>query len=162
MQGARILLALPAQPHPLLPVIAYQHHMGNDLGGYPQPKNGQRPHPLALLTQVADIFDALRTVRPYRGTLSEIDAVNILLSDRAVGRVHDVSVGALVGVLGLLTPGARVRLADGVEATVVGEGEPHRLTALLETDAGDILDLTDPAQPAIAGFVEREALADRA
>jgi len=154
--GARILLALPVQPHPLLPVIAYQHHVGNDLGGYPQLSNGQRPHPLALLMQVADIFDALRTVRPYRGTLSEIEAVNILLRDRADGRVHDVSVCALVGVLGLLTTGARVRLVDGVEATVVGEAEPHRLAALLETDAGDILDLSDPGLPQVAGFVERE------
>ncbi len=155
LEGAQTLLALPTQIHPLLPTIAYQHHMGADLGGYPRSPNGRLPHPLSLLVQVADVFDALRTVRAYRGTLTETEAVNILLGDLHGGRIHDASVSALVGVLGLLVPGASVRLADGVQATVVGGLEKDRLVALVETAEGDILDLSDPALPQIASFVEQ-------
>lgn len=156
-EGARTLLALPSHVHPLIPTITYQHHMGADLGGYPKPANGRRPHPISLLVQVADVFDALRTIRSYRGTLSEIDAVNIMLADAQDGKLHGTSLTALIAVLGLLAPGARVTLADGVEATIVGVLEQEGPAAMVETVAGDILDLSDPTAPQIAAFVEPPA-----
>jgi HD-GYP domain-containing protein (c-di-GMP phosphodiesterase class II) len=154
--GAEILLSLPSGVHPLLPTIAYQHHMGVAADGYPAAVAGETPHPASLLVQVADIFDALRTIRPYRGTLSEKQAVNILFKDMHAGRVDRRCLGALLGVLELLAVGSPVELTDGRRAVVMAPPETASLEPLVETLEGDILDLADPAQPDIAQLLSDE------
>ena len=79
--GARLLLDIPGveSTNPLLPVVAYQHHMGADQSGYPKIQ-GRLPqytlHFASLLVAVADVYDALRTVRPYRPALTVAKACN--------------------------------------------------------------------------------------
>ncbi len=49
--------------------MAYQHHMGANQSGYPKVQKNLPQHTLhfaSLLVGVADVYDALRTVRPYR------------------------------------------------------------------------------------------------
>jgi putative nucleotidyltransferase with HDIG domain len=48
-------------------VVAYEHHMTWQGGGYPRPRYPRRPHPVSQMVQVCDMFDALRTERPFRG-----------------------------------------------------------------------------------------------
>ncbi|MEE9208783.1 MAG: hypothetical protein V3U67_10525, partial [Gemmatimonadota bacterium] len=46
---------------------ALEHHIGlQGTGGYPVFHYQRQPHPLSRLVQVCDIYDALRTKRPYR------------------------------------------------------------------------------------------------
>ena len=51
-------------------VVAYEHHLTWQGGGYPQLHYPRRPHPVSQLVQICDIFDALRTERPFRGPWS--------------------------------------------------------------------------------------------
>jgi putative nucleotidyltransferase with HDIG domain len=154
-EGANTLLSLPRRVHPLLPTITYQHHMHSDTTGYPSAPVGIAPHPASQLVEVADVFDALRTVRPYRKTISEVETMNILLEEMNNGKLHGGAVVGLAEVLGLLVEGDFVRLADGRNAVIVAAHGENSLQPLVETDQGDILDLSDPTLPVIAKLVDR-------
>jgi putative nucleotidyltransferase with HDIG domain len=66
----------------LAAVVAYEHHMMLDGGGYPTPYYC-RPSALASrLVHVCDVFDALRTKRPYRDAW-ESETVLAYLLERA-------------------------------------------------------------------------------
>jgi len=52
-------------------VVAYEHHMTWDGGGYPDRRFARPVHPATELVQVCDVYDALRTERPFRGPWSE-------------------------------------------------------------------------------------------
>ncbi|MEM1097970.1 MAG: HD domain-containing phosphohydrolase [Planctomycetota bacterium] len=65
IDGAKILFDTPGVPE-IAPVIAYEHHIHLDGTGYPHVRPGYVPHLGSQITQIADVFDALRTHRPYR------------------------------------------------------------------------------------------------
>jgi HD-GYP domain-containing protein (c-di-GMP phosphodiesterase class II) len=66
-----------------LPVIVcYEHHIRHDRSGYPSPRFPDVPHPASLMTQIADVYDALRTYRPYRVSLDRETALGILREGR--------------------------------------------------------------------------------
>jgi len=66
-----------------LPVIVcYEHHIRHDRTGYPTPRFPDVPHPASLITQIADVYDALRTFRPYRSSLDREEAIGILREGR--------------------------------------------------------------------------------
>jgi putative nucleotidyltransferase with HDIG domain len=149
VDGARMLLELD-RSHPLLPVVAYQHHRGADGQGYPAAAAAGPCHPASLLVSVADVYDALRTIRPYRPARSAEVAFNAILQDTRRGYLHPTYVGAFAGLLELLEPGRRVRLGDGRAAVVLEAGVPDRLRPLVQVDGGPTLDLA--AQP--DGWIE--------
>lgn len=65
VDGARILLG-GSDPLDLAAVVAYEHHLMLDGGGYPclhYPRSAQYA---SRLVHVCDVYDALRTKRPYR------------------------------------------------------------------------------------------------
>jgi putative nucleotidyltransferase with HDIG domain len=65
-EGARILLS-SSYRHETAAVVAYEHHMHwNGDGGYPKRGFQRTPHAYSRLVQVCDVFDALRTRRPFR------------------------------------------------------------------------------------------------
>ena len=66
-----------------LPVIVcYEHHIRHDRSGYPTPRFPDLLHPASIMTQIADVFDALRTFRPYRASLDQETALGILREGR--------------------------------------------------------------------------------
>jgi len=66
-----------------LPVIVcYEHHIRHDRSGYPTSRFPDAPHPASLMTQIADVYDALRTHRPYRAGLDRETALGILREGR--------------------------------------------------------------------------------
>jgi len=64
--GARIILRSGGQME-FAAVVAYEHHLTWQGGGYPKQRYPRRPHPVSQLVQICDVFDALRTERPFRG-----------------------------------------------------------------------------------------------
>lgn len=65
VEGARIIL----ETEELLDVaaiVAYEHHLQLDGGGYPELHYPRSAHRASDLVHVCDVFDALRTDRPYR------------------------------------------------------------------------------------------------
>ncbi len=140
-EGARLLLGL-GEVDPLLPVVAYQHHRGIGGQGYPDDPAAGPVHPVSLLVSVADVYDALRTVRPYRSARSAEVACTVLLEDVRRGHLHREYVSTLVGILGLLQPGRRVRLGDGRSGEVEEEGARDRLRPVVRTEDGSTVDLS--------------------
>lgn len=63
--GARMLMALPGIPD-MAVIVAYEHHQRANGEGYPRAAVNWEPHLASRIVQVADVFDALRTHRPYQ------------------------------------------------------------------------------------------------
>ena len=63
--GAQIIIE--TEKHlDLAAVVAYEHHIKIDGGGYPTLRFPRPCHQASNLVHVCDVFDALRTERPYR------------------------------------------------------------------------------------------------
>ncbi len=63
--GAQIIIE--TEEHlDLAAVVAYEHHIRIDGGGYPSMRFPRACHQASNLVHVCDVFDALRTDRPYR------------------------------------------------------------------------------------------------
>jgi putative nucleotidyltransferase with HDIG domain len=65
VEGARILLG-GDQPLDLAAVVAYEHHLMLDGSGYPCRHAPRDTHYGSRMVHVCDVYDALRTKRPYR------------------------------------------------------------------------------------------------
>jgi hypothetical protein len=86
-QGAWQLAALDDAP-PLSVVVAYEHHLRFDgQPAYPRLRRPRRPILAAQLTSLADVFDAVSTLRPYNKARTRPVALGIL-GERA-GTFHD-------------------------------------------------------------------------
>jgi len=74
--GERICAPLKSLSR-ILPVIRH-HHERMDGSGYPDGLRGEQIPMQARILQIADIYDALTTDRPYRMALSSEEALQIL------------------------------------------------------------------------------------
>ena len=83
--GAAILLARPGVPD-VAPIVAFEHHANVDGTGYPRLPR-PRPHLASQIVHVADVFDALRTNRPYRAAMDDAKVRAILME--ASGKAFD-------------------------------------------------------------------------
>src|SRR5581483_8706154 len=78
VEGAAILLSRKGVPD-VAPIVAFEHHANLDGTGYPNLGRLARPHLASQIVHVADVFDALRTNRPYRAAMEPAKARAILL-----------------------------------------------------------------------------------
>src|SRR5581483_3256455 len=67
--------------------IPYSHHERWDGSGYPEALTGESIPLAARIFAFADVWDALRSDRPYRSALSEDDAIHYIKEQ--VGRQFD-------------------------------------------------------------------------
>ena len=65
VEGARMILTSDQQLD-LAAAVAYEHHIMIDGGGYPSLRYPRDCHFASKLVHVCDVYDALRTRRPYR------------------------------------------------------------------------------------------------
>ncbi len=65
VEGARLILE-SEQELDLAAVVAYEHHIMLNGLGYPQVRFRRKCHEASNLVHVCDVYDALRTTRPYR------------------------------------------------------------------------------------------------
>jgi HD-GYP domain-containing protein (c-di-GMP phosphodiesterase class II) len=63
-------------------IVCYEHHIRYDRSGYPKVRYAEELHPISLMTQIADVYDALRTYRPYRASLDQETTLGILRKGR--------------------------------------------------------------------------------
>jgi putative nucleotidyltransferase with HDIG domain len=64
-EGARIILD-SEESLDLAAIVAYEHHVMINGGGYPSFRYARECHRASKLVHVCDVYDALRTRRPYR------------------------------------------------------------------------------------------------
>jgi putative two-component system response regulator len=67
------------------PIVRF-HHERLDGSGYPLGLHGDEVPLLAQIVGIADVYDALTSLRPYRKALSHEDAARHLLEDAAAGK----------------------------------------------------------------------------
>jgi putative nucleotidyltransferase with HDIG domain len=65
VDGARIILE-SKRPIDVCAVVAFEHHIMIDGTGYPAQRSRSDCHHASMLVHVCDVYDALRTHRPYR------------------------------------------------------------------------------------------------
>jgi len=63
----------------LAPIVALEHHRKFDASGYPPMSgNWRRQHTASQIVAIADFFDALRSNRPYRASLSVQEVLHMM------------------------------------------------------------------------------------
>jgi putative nucleotidyltransferase with HDIG domain len=78
VEGARIIM--DTQDHlDLAAVVAYEHHIMIDGGGYPGMRFRRDCHYASKIVHVCDVYDALRTNRPYRAAWSSDKVLNYIM-----------------------------------------------------------------------------------
>jgi putative nucleotidyltransferase with HDIG domain len=86
VSGARILLNTPGV-NSLSAIVAFEHHIRADGSGYPKVPHNWTLNLASRIVQMADIFDALRTDRPYRPGQPVSKIIEIMKQD--VGTIFD-------------------------------------------------------------------------
>ena len=64
VDSADILRRTPDMPA-LAPIVAVEHHLKQDLSGYPEKIGNRQRNLCTMIVSIADVFDALRSPRPY-------------------------------------------------------------------------------------------------
>lgn len=75
--GARMILE-GEEPLDLAAAVAYEHHICIDGTGYPLLRYPRPAHFASRLVHVCDVYDALRTRRPYRDAWTSPEALNYI------------------------------------------------------------------------------------
>lgn len=75
--GARMILE-GHEPLDMAAVVAYEHHRCHDGAGYPRVHYARPAHQASRLVHVCDVYDALRTRRPYRDAWSSTQALDYI------------------------------------------------------------------------------------
>jgi HD-GYP domain-containing protein (c-di-GMP phosphodiesterase class II) len=83
IRGEEICRHMPSLA-PVLPIIRH-HHEKWDGSGYPDGLRGSQIPLLARILQVADIYDALTSERPYKAALPPTQAIQIMEDETARG-----------------------------------------------------------------------------
>jgi putative nucleotidyltransferase with HDIG domain len=86
--GAAMLFERRGVPD-VAPIVAYEHHANVDGTGYPRLRRNPKPHLASQIVHVADVFDALRTNRPYRAAMDDAAVRGILL--QGAGKSFDAA-----------------------------------------------------------------------
>lgn len=115
IEGARILLASGSRME-LAAVVAYEHHRGFNGEGYPAVTFQRQTHEVSRLVQVCDVYDALRTKRPFRPPWPATRAVKFL-EERAGEHLDPAYVEAFIRMIGDWEP-RQVTLADEAREAV--------------------------------------------
>lgn len=130
--GARILLRSEHNGLLVPSVVAYEHHMYVDGSGYPPRRYPRDPHPVSQLVQMCDIFDALRTRRPFRGPWPA-EKIMLHLHEGAGSRFHRSTVRSFTEMVRAW--GEEMEPMEVAEEGL-GSGNGEGTTAPPEADAG--------------------------
>jgi HD-GYP domain-containing protein (c-di-GMP phosphodiesterase class II) len=126
VDGAHILRRTPEMPA-LAPVVAFEHHLRQDLSGYPE-NIGHRD--LNLCTQIvtiADVYDALRSNRVYREGLPS-ERVRAIMTQKDSPAFNTKLLRRFINLVGLFPVGTLVRLSTDEVGVVTREhpADPFR------------------------------------
>jgi len=97
VDGARLILDSDNRLD-LSASVAFEHHVMIDGGGYPEKRTRRDCHHASMLVHVCDVFDALRTHRPYR-VAWETNAIVDYITQRAGTEFHPDVARAFVTML---------------------------------------------------------------
>jgi len=102
VRGAEYLLDNPGVPR-MAVLNAYEHHLRFDLQGYPHVKNEWNQNLCSQITSISDIYDSLRTKRPYRDPV-ELDVVLTNIKQLMGSQLHPLLVENFLRLMEKVTP----------------------------------------------------------
>src|SRR5207244_2208216 len=109
VDGAHILRRTPEMPA-LAPIVAFEHHLKQDLSGYPEKIGSRNLNLCTMIVSIADVFDALRSNRIYRKGLPT-DRIRAILAEKDSPAFNQVLLKRFVNLMGLFPVGNLVRLS---------------------------------------------------
>jgi putative nucleotidyltransferase with HDIG domain len=141
VDGAHILRRTPEMPA-LAPIVAFEHHLKQDLSGYPENLGSRTLNLCTQIVSIADVFDALRSNRIYRQGLPTA-RIRAILNEQDSPAFNQTLLKRFINLIGLFPVGSLVRLSTDELAVVTAEhaSDPFRPQVKIITDAkGDRLE----------------------
>ena len=100
-----------------LSCVRDHHEKVNGLG-YPNGKAGKEISTYAMITSLADIYDALTTDRPYRKAMNPRDAM-LIMTEKMKMELDPLLLQRFVSAIGYFPVGSHVKLSNGCVGVVV-------------------------------------------
>jgi putative nucleotidyltransferase with HDIG domain len=122
VDGAHMLRRTPETPA-LAPVVAFEHHLKQDLSGYPERIGSRTLNLCTMVVSVVDVFDALRSNRAYRAGLAT-DRIRHIMGQQEGTAFNRTLLRRFVNLMGLFPVGTLVQLSTG-EIGVVTQTHPE-------------------------------------
>jgi putative nucleotidyltransferase with HDIG domain len=122
VDGAHILRRTPETPA-LAPVVAFEHHLKQDLSGYPENIGSRTLNLCTMVVSVVDVFDALRSNRAYRAGLAT-DRIRHIMGQQEGTAFNKTLLRRFVNLMGMFPIGTLVRLTTD-EVGVVTQTHPE-------------------------------------
>jgi putative nucleotidyltransferase with HDIG domain len=119
VDGAHILRRTPEMPA-LAPIVAFEHHLKQDLSGYPENIGHRKLNLCTMIVSIADVFDALRSNRPYREGLAT-SRIRSIMNEKDNPAFNGVLLRRFVNLMGLFPIGTIVRLSTEEVGVVTAE-----------------------------------------
>jgi HD-GYP domain-containing protein (c-di-GMP phosphodiesterase class II) len=119
IDGAHILRRTPETPA-LAPIVAFEHHLKQDLSGYPENVGHRKLNLCTMVVSIADVFDALRSNRPYREGLATT-RIRAIMAQKDNPQFNRALLRQFVNLMGLFPIGTIVRLNTDEIAVVTAE-----------------------------------------
>jgi HD-GYP domain-containing protein (c-di-GMP phosphodiesterase class II) len=126
----------------LAPIVAFEHHLKQDLSGYPENLGSRTLNLCTQIVSIADVFDALRSNRIYRQGLPTA-RIRAILNEQDSPAFNQTLLKRFINLIGLFPVGSLVRLSTDELAVVTTEhaSDPFRPQVKIITDAkGDRLE----------------------
>jgi putative nucleotidyltransferase with HDIG domain len=152
VDGAHILRRTPEMPA-LAPIVAFEHHLKQDLSGYPEGIGSRKLNLCTMIVSIADVFDALRSNRPYRQGLATA-RIRSIMGEQDNPAFSQPLLKRFVNLMGLFPVGNVVRLNTEEIGVVTAEhpSDPFRpQVKIVMNAAGDMLE-----EPMLTNTWERD------
>src|SRR3954463_3287204 len=152
VDGAHILRRTPEMPA-LAPIVAFEHHLKQDLSGYPEKIGHRKLNLCTMIVSIADVFDALRSNRPYREGMATV-RIRSIMGEQGNPAFNQVLLKRFVNLMGLFPVGTLVRLTHGEIAVVTAEhpNDPFRPQVKIIVDRSE----ATLEEPLLANTWERD------
>ncbi len=137
INGAHILRRTPEMPA-LAPIVAFEHHLKPDLSGYPENIGARTLNLCTMVVSIVDVFDALRSNRPYREGLATA-RIRSIMNEQGSPAFNQVLLRRFVNLMGLFPVGTWVRLNSEEVGVVTWEHpeDPFRPQVKVVFERGD-------------------------
>ncbi len=134
VDGAHILRRTPEMPA-LAPIVAFEHHLKQDLSGYPEKIGSRKLNLCTMIVSITDVFDALRSNRVYRQGLPTA-RIRAILGEQDSPAFNHVLLKRFINLMGLFPVGNLVRLSTDELGVVTAEhpSDPFRPQVKILTD----------------------------
>lgn len=122
LEGAQILSSIPGLNKTAM-IVAFEHHIGFDLSGYPKISPKRSLHLYSKIVEIADAYDAMTTRTYYRAPETPDNALSIMF--QLSGSVFDpLLLKVFINMMGIYPIGTLVRL-NTKEIAVVYRTNPN-------------------------------------